>query len=156
MSNQAQALKHDDIKPIGVMCKIMDVPCPNGSEVVLYLSDNSTRFLTNEEWVQHYEKNPFSIEEAHPDRLRRLFKDKDGELFGLLAERFRASQANDHRKVTRLTNLVMFKTLPTTEVGRLLKADLVKRHKESRATKEPFKANDDVIAMSVEPVMEGA
>jgi len=142
--------------PKGIMYAFQDTPCPNGSEVVFYLSDNSTRFLTNEEWIEHYEENPFWIQRAHPDRLRRLFKDKDGELFGLLAERFRASQANDQRKVTRLTNLIMFKTLPTTEIGRLLKADLVKKHKESaRIAKESIKANDDV-AILAEPVTEGA
>jgi len=63
-----------------------------------YLSDNSTRFLTNEEWIEHYEENPFWIQRAHPDRFRWLFKNKDGELFGLLAERFRALQANDQRR----------------------------------------------------------
>jgi len=50
----------------------------------------------------------------------------------------------------------MFKTLPTNEIGRLLKADLVKRHKESaRITRETIKANENAIAILAEPIVEG-
>jgi len=76
-------------------------------------------------------------------------------LFGLLAERFRALQADDPRKVTPLTNLIMFKTLPTTKIGKLLKGNLVKEVKErARGIKELTKTNDDAIL--AEPITEGA
>ena len=88
--------------------------------------DTAFRYATDEELRDYYECHPHSVRDGKPDELRELFADRDGELFGLIAERHRLGAAQD-REGLKANLQAICETPVLTDAGVTMKVELLMR-----------------------------